>query len=145
MRTALRWRFDREGRGLRSPRPTRRPWRSIRPPETTASLAGPPTKGKQHHTRATAAQQALVVGLASACRRKNAAGGPEATPLRLGEVTVRSEGGDAAIDETALARQLRTRPAGSGLITTADAGDNLPVVRVAGRVATVLVVVCGLG
>lgn len=99
----------------------------------------------RRHARATAALLALVVVLASACRRKNAAGGPEATPLRLGEVTVRSEGGDAAIDETALARQLRTRLAGSGLITTADAGDNLPVVRVAGRVATETVEAGGKG
>lgn len=54
----------------------------------------------------------------------------------MGEVTVRVEGGDASIDGAALAQRLRAQFEASGLTVAPDAGDSIPTVRIAGRVAT---------
>lgn len=80
----------------------------------------------------------LAIAAGPACRRK-AATGPQQPPLRLGEVTIRAEGGDASLDDARLAERLRAAFQTSGLITAADAGDTIPVVRVVGRLATELV------
>lgn len=81
----------------------------------------------------------LVFAAGTACRRKTGAG-VETPPLRLGEVTVHYEGGDAAIDEAGLAQRLRAQLAGSGLVTAAaDAGTGVPTVRLLGRLATEIV------
>jgi hypothetical protein len=72
------------------------------------------------------------------CRRKGA--GFDPPPLRLGEVTVHVEGGDAPVDETALAARLRDQFQASGLVAApGDAGAAAATVRVAGRLATELV------
>ena len=66
---------------------------------------------------------------------------PEAPPLHLGDVTVRLEGGDAALDEAGLAQRLRAQFQGSGLAIAGgpDGGAAVPTVRIAGRVATEIV------
>lgn len=87
----------------------------------------------------------LVVAASTACRRKSATG-PERPALRLGQITIRSEGGDASLDEGGLAQRLRAQLQASGLFTAGpDAADTIPVVRVAGRIATEIVEAGGKG
>lgn len=87
----------------------------------------------------------LVILAASACRRKTT-GGLEQPPLRLGDVTVSVEGGEAPLDDARLAERLRAQLQTSGLITTApDGGDAIPILRVAGRIATDVVEADGKG
>jgi hypothetical protein len=144
MRTALRCRYARVDRNRRSPRPAGRLWAGSRPPRPTGLTASPSRESPRQPLLArgpTAAVLALllVVAAGSACRRK-AATGPRQPALRLGEVTIRVEGGDPALDEARLAERLRMQFQASGLITAAaDAADMSPVVRLAGRVATEIV------
>ena len=87
----------------------------------------------------------LAVGAGTACRRKTATT-PDQPVLRLGQVTVRSEGGGTSLDEAQLAERLRAQLQASGLLTAApDAADTIPVVRVAGRIATEIVEAEGKG
>lgn len=89
-------------------------------------------------TRAAASAAFLLLVLVSgtACRRKGT-GASQWPPLRLGEVTIHAESGDASLDEAALAQRLRAQMETSGLVSAArDAGDNVPTVRITGRVAT---------
>ena len=83
---------------------------------------------------------ALLVLVATATCRRGAPAAP-AAPLRLGEVTVRLEGGDATLDEGGLAARLRAQFQSSGLAVAgrADADASTPTVRIAGRVATEVV------
>ena len=87
----------------------------------------------------------LAFAAGAACRRKSA-GPPEPAPLRLGEVTIRAEGGDAALDEAALADRLRAQWMAAGLDNVpAGAGDGVPTVRIVGRIATEVVEADGKG
>lgn len=79
----------------------------------------------------------LILAASAGCRHKVA--GPQSTPLRMGQVTIQVEGGEASIDEVGLAQGLRAQFEASGLTVAPDGGGAMATVRVLGRVATEIV------